>query len=63
MVQTKVSSVMDFLEKPEKLSDTDKAEKVTRRHCDVSTDIQPLQTLKAPCRLVSVPTCPPTELS
>ena len=26
----KVSSVMDFLEKPEKLSDTDKAEKVIR---------------------------------
>ena len=63
VVQTKVSSVMDFLEKPEKLSDTDKAEKVTRWHCDVSTDIQPLQTLEAPCRLVSVPTCPPTELS
>ena len=28
VVQAKVSSVMDFLEKPEKLSGTDKAEKV-----------------------------------
>lgn len=30
-MQAKVSSVMDFLEKPEKLSGTDKAEKVIRK--------------------------------
>ena len=34
-MQSKASSVMDFLEKPEKLSDTDKAEKVKRWHCKV----------------------------
>ncbi len=40
-VQSKVGSVMDFLEKPEKLSDTDKAEKVMRWQCDL-TDIHPM---------------------
>ena len=37
----KVSSVMDFLEEPEKLSDTDKAEKVVRTQHGLVPDMYP----------------------
>lgn len=62
MVQTKVSSMMDFLEKPQKLSDTDKAQKVTRWQYGVPTrGVGNHGTIAltggCPCRSVSTPMC------